>query len=30
MSLPWIIDNASFHKKEESLKRIETEMPNLH
>jgi transposase len=25
-----IRDNASFHKKEEYLKRIETEMPNLH
>jgi transposase len=25
-----ILDNASFHKKEEYLKKIETEMPNLH
>ena len=25
-----VIDNASFHKKEEYLKKIETEMPNLH
>jgi hypothetical protein len=25
-----ILDNASFHNKEESLKKIETEMPNLH
>ena len=25
-----ILDNASFHKKEEYLKRIEIEMPNLH
>jgi len=25
-----ILDNASFHKKEECLKRIEAEMPNLH
>jgi transposase len=25
-----IFDNASFHKKEEYLKKIETEMPNLH
>jgi transposase len=25
-----ILDNASFHKKEEYLKIIETEMPNLH
>jgi hypothetical protein len=25
-----VLDNASFHKKEEYLKKIETEMPNLH
>ena len=25
-----VIDNASFHKKEEDLKNFETEMPNLH
>ena len=25
-----ILDNASFHKKEEYLKKLETEMPNLH
>jgi transposase len=25
-----ILDNASFHKKEEYIKKIETEMPNLH
>ncbi|MEA5536933.1 IS630 family transposase, partial [Crocosphaera sp. XPORK-15E] len=25
-----ILDNASFHKKEEILKRIEAEMPNIH
>lgn len=25
-----ILDNASFHKKEEYLKKIETEMPNIH
>ena len=25
-----IIDNASFHKKEEYVKRLETEMPNLY
>ena len=25
-----ILDNASFHKKEECLKKFETEMPNLH
>jgi len=25
-----VLDHASFHKKEEYLKRIETEMPNLH
>jgi transposase len=25
-----VLDNASFHKKEECLKKIETEMPNLH
>ena len=25
-----ILDNASFHKKEEYLKKIDTEMPNLH
>jgi hypothetical protein len=24
-----IIDNASFHKKEEYLKKLETEMPNF-
>ncbi len=25
-----VLDNASFHKKEDYLKKIETEMPNLH
>ncbi|AFZ38327.1 transposase (plasmid) [Stanieria cyanosphaera PCC 7437] len=25
-----ILDNASFHKKEECIKKIETEMPNIH
>lgn len=25
-----ILDNASFHKKQEYLKKIETEMPNIH
>jgi transposase len=25
-----VLDNASFHKKEEYLKKIEPEMPNLH
>ena len=25
-----VLDNASFHKKQEYLKIIETEMPNLH
>jgi transposase len=25
-----VLDNASFHKKEEYLKKIETEMPNLY
>jgi transposase len=25
-----VIDNASFHKKEESLKKVETEMPNFY
>jgi hypothetical protein len=25
-----IVDRASFHKKEEYLKKIEAEMPNLH
>ncbi len=25
-----VLDHASFHKKEEYLKKIETEMPNLH
>ena len=25
-----ILDNASFHKKEEYIKKIETEMPNIH
>jgi transposase len=25
-----VLDNASFHKKQEYLKRIETEMPNMH
>ncbi len=25
-----VLDNASFHNQEEYLKKIETEMPNLH
>ncbi|WP_445301188.1 transposase [Microcoleus sp. Pol11C3] len=25
-----VLDHASFHKKEECMKKIETEMPNLH